>query len=305
MGTVAIYHVTLVWNDASGKRNASNRAQERLVRERLAAAGRTVQIVRAPGPSLAAVARRALETRPDAIVAAGGDGTVSAVASAVAGTGVPLGVLPLGTLNHFALDVGIPRQIEPAVDALLAGHVVDVDAAEANGRLFVNNASVGLYPALIDQREALRTDGRLGAWGSFLLAALALFRRLPTLHLTVSAGGATVRRRTTFVAVGNGCYTLDLLAPVLRASVCRGELGIYLARRPGRLALLSIALRALLGRADRARDLEMTVSTEATIDARHRLLEVALDGETVWMAPPIRFATRPRALKVIVPERAP
>lgn len=297
--------LTVIWNDASGQRNVDNRSEERRVRDRMEERGAMLQLVRAPGSALAAVARRALEMGQDAIVAAGGDGTVGAIASAIAGSRIPLGILPLGTFNHFAVDAGIPRDLDAAVDVVMAGRGRQVDVAEVNGRVFVNNASLGFYPAFADRREALRREGRLGAVASMLLPALALFRKMPTLSVRLSTGGASVCRDTTFVAVGNDPYALDLYDPIGRPSLDRGTLGLYLARRPGRLALLAIALRALVGRIDQARDLEVHIAPEVLVESRHPLLRIALDGETTWLAPPLRFRSRARALSLLVPDAPP
>src|SRR6185503_11351427 len=120
----------------------------------------------------------------DVVVAGGGDGTVSTAAGALAGTGVPLGVLPLGTLNHFAKDLGIPLDLGDAARVIVAGWTQTVDVGEVNGRLFVNNASVGMYARLIAERAAMQRIGR-GKWVAHGLATLRVFRRYQRLRVEV------------------------------------------------------------------------------------------------------------------------
>ena len=108
------------------------------------------------GIEISAAVEAALARGPDVIVAGGGDGTVSSVASAIADKPVALGVLALGTLNHFARDAGVPADIEEAVRTIVDGHRVQVDIAEVNGRTFINNSGLGLYPDIVRNRERQR-----------------------------------------------------------------------------------------------------------------------------------------------------
>ena len=134
--------------------------------------------------------KTAVGERPSAIVAAGGDGTVSAVVAAIVDTDIALGVLPLGTLNHFAKDLGLPLDLEAAVDRLLSGATRRVDVGEVNGRTFVNNSSLGLYPDIVRDRE--RQQKRLGRrkWPAFALACLSALRRYPFLGVRLTVGGS-------------------------------------------------------------------------------------------------------------------
>jgi diacylglycerol kinase family enzyme len=235
------------------------------------------------------------------IVAAGGDGTISAVARAVAGTGVPLGILPLGTLNHFARDLGIPADIEGAADVLATGHAVRVDVGEVNGRVFVNNSSIGLYPRLVQHRNRLQHRLGRGRWTALVRAALTVLHRYPAVQVRVHSERDVLARRTPLVFIGNNAYAMKGLDIGTRDRLDRGELCLYMPRRPGRLALFRIALRALFGRLRADADFDSLHLRELRIATRRPMVTIAVDGETAHARTPLVYRIRPRALCVIVP----
>ncbi|HLM56118.1 MAG TPA: diacylglycerol kinase family protein, partial [Pyrinomonadaceae bacterium] len=208
------------------------------------------------GGELEEVARRALADGAGALVAGGGDGTVSAVASLVAGTGRALGVLPLGTLNHFAKDLSIPLELADAARTVCEGEVAAVDAAEVNGRLFVNNSSLGLYPRIVRRRAKMQAREGIGKWSAFVRASLAVLRRYPFMRVRLSADGREIVRLTPFVLVGNNEYEVEGFNLGGRRRLDAGRLSLYVAHRTGRLGLLLLALRALFGGLRRARDFD-------------------------------------------------
>jgi diacylglycerol kinase family enzyme len=239
--------------------------------------------------------------KPPLIVAAGGDGTVSAVASALVGTPVPLAVLPVGTLNHFARDIGVPEDAAAAVRIALGGNTRAIDVGEVNGRVFVNNTSIGLYPAIVHRRE--KQQRRLGRskWHSMLWAMHAVLRSHPFLDLTLTLDGVEQRRRTPFVFVGNNVYQMEGFMIGLRERVDAGTLAVYLSHRRGRLGLLLLAVRALFGQLRAAKDFEAAAVSQLRIDSRHTRLLVATDGEVGAFDLPLVFRVRPKALNVRVP----
>jgi diacylglycerol kinase family enzyme len=239
----------------------------------------------------------------DALVAAGGDGTISTAAGAVAGTGFPLGILPMGTLNHFARDAGIPLDLKQAAAAIAAGRTRPVDAAEVNGRVFVNNSAVGLYPMLVREREAQqRRLGRTKRAAMLVAAARALWR-FSSRRLTLHIAGMKAPVETPLLFVGNNKYETGLLGLGRRAAIDKGELCIYAPLAASRLAFVWLSLRAVFGRPDRQRDF-LTVEgiEEAGIDSPRPRLMVALDGEARLLETPLRYRVRTGALKLIVPE---
>lgn len=269
---------------------------ERLV-EVLREAGIEAEVQAVEGPALREAAVAAVG-RTDAVVAAGGDGTVSAVAGALAGTGTPLGVLPLGTLNHFAKDLGIPLDVAGAARVLAEGRVRAVDVAEVNGHRFVNNSSVGFYPRVVTERGRLRAA--LGKWLGVAWGALAVLWKLPRLRLRLRFEGGEAPFVTPFLFVGNNRYDPRLLADRHRDALDRGELRVYVAPWSGRLAFVRLAVRALLGRR-RPFDVTELSARAVQVHSRRRSLRVAADGEVLRLAPPLRYAIHPGALRVLAP----
>jgi diacylglycerol kinase family enzyme len=253
------------------------------------------------GPELTAAARRAATEGYEAIVAGGGDGTVSAVAAGLLGSDVPLGVLPLGTLNHFARDAGLPLELDRAIETIARGAVRRVDVGEVNGRTFLNNSSLGLYPRLVRGRERLRREAGLGKWMAMLVALLAGFRRFPLLHVRVEVDGRPLARsETPFVFVGNNRYATDRLRLGGRKRLDEGVLTLFLAGVRSRFGFLRLAVRSLFsGQAPRG--LHTEPIAEVWVESRRRRLRVALDGEVTRMRPPLCYRTRPGALALLAP----
>jgi YegS/Rv2252/BmrU family lipid kinase len=253
------------------------------------------------GDDIAAAAREAAAGSGQIVVAAGGDGTVSAVAAALAGTDKVLGVLPVGTLNHFAKDLRIPLDLEAAVRTIKEGTVAAVDVGEVNSRIFINNSSLGLYPQIVSRREAQQQRLARGKWPAFFWATIQALRRFPFLDLRIAFEGQEIFRRTAFLFVGNNEYEIAGFNLGSRACVNAGKLGLYLTHRTGRLGLFRLAFHALFGRVDQAKDFDVFRVTEARIETRRRRLLVALDGEVEKMETPLHYRIRPAALRVLVP----
>jgi len=272
----------------------------RLVERYLPIGSRWKVSVARNGPELLKLARRAVKNDYQTIVAGGGDGTVSAVAGVLAGTRKTLGVLPLGTLNHFAKDLQLPLDIDGAMETIMAGRTVQVDVVEVNGRTFINNSSLGLYPRIVKEREKQQQLG-WGKWPAFVWAAITVLRRYPLLNVRLSLDGKQLARRTPFVFIGNNEYEMEGFNIGRRACLDKGELSLYITHRTGRLGLLRLAVRALLGGLRNERDFTALRTREIWIETRHRRLHVAFDGETTIMVPPLHYRVRPGALRVIVP----
>jgi diacylglycerol kinase family enzyme len=237
----------------------------------------------------------------DALVAAGGDGTISTAAGAVAGTEMKLGILPLGTLNHFAKDAGIPLDLEEAVAAIARGRTRPVDVAEVNGRVFINNSAVGLYPELVKTREAQQRRLGRGKKLAMLVAGMRAFWRFSRRRLTIRVAGHEGSIVTPLLFVGNNRYKMSLMGLGQRDAIDRGELCLYAPLAGGPFHFLSVSLRAVLGREDRQSDfLALGGVREVEIDSPRAALNVATDGEAQTMDTPLRYRVRPGALKLIV-----
>src|SRR5687768_16020969 len=212
-----------------------------------AASGRKANISLArTGAEVVELARRAARMQTDIIVAGGGDGTINAVASELVGTDKGFGVLPLGTLNHFAKDLNIPVDIESAVRTIVSGHTTRVDVAQVNDRIFLNNSSLGLYPRLVHEREKQQRLG-LRKWTAFFWAAIAVLRRYPFLDVKLSVEGKDFSCRSPLVFIGNNEYEMESLDVGARSCLNSGNLSLYMTRDTGRLGLVRLAFRALFG----------------------------------------------------------
>lgn len=256
------------------------------------------------GDEVPDLARRALAENADPIAAGGGDGTINAVASVLAETGKTLGVLPLGTLNHFAKDLGIPLDLEQAAEVLVDGRVTQIDVGEVNGRIFVNNSSLGLYPSIVHGREALQDRLEYGKWPAFLWATLSVLRRYSILEARLRADGRELVRHTPFIFVGNNRYQVEGFNIGARSMLDSGWLWLYTTREIGRLGLLKFAFRALLRTLRKEKDFDMMRTKEIVIDTGHeRRLRVATDGEVNVMRTPLHYRIRPGALRVLVPNK--
>jgi YegS/Rv2252/BmrU family lipid kinase len=295
--------VSVVLNASSG--SAEGRDTADLVREAFQAAGAEARVHSAEsGEEIGEFARRAASDGSDAIVAGGGDGTVSSVAAAVAGTEKELGVLPLGTLNHFAKDLGIPQDLALAARTVVEGESTLVDVGEVNGRVFLNNSSIGLYPRIVKHREERRERLGWGKWPALVWATIHALHRHKPLDVILSVDGREIRRRTAFVFVGNNAYDMEGLDIGTRARLDAGVLSVYLSRYAGPFDLLALAFRALFGRLKGAPGFESLRTAELTIETRAPEIRVATDGEVSMVRTPLHYQVRPRSLRVVRPRPA-
>ncbi|MGI4936550.1 MAG: diacylglycerol/lipid kinase family protein, partial [Janthinobacterium lividum] len=255
------------------------------------------------GAQIIDTARQALESGVAMVIAGGGDGTQSAVASVLAGSEVVHGVLALGTLNHFARDLQIPLELDAAIANIANGVVKRVDVGSVNGRIFINNSGLGIYPDLVRDRERQQRRLGRGKWLAFALATLAIARRYPFLDVHLKIDGQEHARRTPFVFIGNNQYQMEGFDIGTRGRIDAGSLCLYMAHRTGRLGLLGLALHALTHRLAQARDFDMLNSDELIISTRRRRLRVATDGEVTKMSTPLHYRIHRAALNVIVPRK--
>jgi diacylglycerol kinase family enzyme len=268
------------------------------------AAGGPVTVVENDAQIQAAV-DQALAQQCEAVVACGGDGTLNAVASRLVGLPTAFGVLPLGTLNHFAKDAGVPTDPSAALRFIANGHIAQLDVGEVNGIFFLNNSSIGLYVDLVRDRERQQTRLGRGKWPAFAWAMVGALRRFPFLTVALTMDGEALLHRTPFVFVGNNAYRTEGLQIGQRDGLRGGALSVYVAERAGRWRLLALGLRALAGRLRQASDFRAFGATELRIDTGHHHLRVAIDGELRRLDAPLHYRIHPGALRVIVPASQP
>lgn len=294
--------IAVVLNDSSGSEDCAAAAKR--LEEIFVAAGREARIsVVRGGAALRAGVERAVDEGCETLVAGGGDGTVNAAAAILVGRGTPLGVLPLGTLNHFAKDLGIPLDLEAAAKVVLDGTLCQVDVGEVNGRVFLNNSSLGVYPAIVRLRERYRASG-LGKWIAALWAGLAVLRRHPFMTVRIIAEGQATVLRTPFVFVGNNEYRMVGLHAGSRESLTSGRLAVYVLNAERRVGLLRLAWQVLRKGVDEVKELDLLTLDQATIETQRSRPQVAFDGEVVPLESPLEYRIRPLALRVLVPPTA-
>lgn len=253
------------------------------------------------GDDVRDAACKALQAKPAVLVAAGGDGTLSAVADVVRDTDTALGVMPFGTLNHFARDLGIPLDPAQAARTIAAGRRVAVDVAEVNGRAFINNASLGLYPGMVRERERQQRRLRRSKRHAMMWATLAVLNRPPLLDLRLELDRAVQDCRAPFVFVGNNDYQMEGFDIGTRARLDGGCLNVYTTRACSAGGLIMLLLHALFGRLRQAEDFVESRASSLRVSSRKRRLLVATDGEVNTIETPLEFRIRPHSLQVLVP----
>ena len=244
----------------------------------------------------------ALAGRLDGVVIGGGDGSVNSAASLLAGTGVPLGVLPAGTLNHFARDLGMPLELEEAAAAIAMAAPRAVDVAEVNGRVFVNNAVLGVYPYMVADRERRRERHGLGKWPAMALAFLRMLWRFPRRRLTLCFEGERGPVRTPSPMVGVNEYDPRNFAISRTHGLDRGELWVLVARHRHPLGFAWFAFRTIFRGLDEGRDFDLVKVKSLEVRARTSRLLVATDGELLRLRPPLKYRIRPAELVVLAPQ---
>jgi len=293
----------IVINAASGHGDAAQTIER--IGAILAESGRRHEFLTVEEPSrIGAVAneavRRAVE-QGGIVVGAGGDGTLNAVARAVHGQGPAYAVLPLGTFNYFGRTQGVSQDIEVSARALLRAQAAPVQVGRVNGRLFLVNASLGLYPQLLEDREVAKKQlgrSRLVAFFSGL-RTLAGSRRQLTLDIEQS--GQVRRVRTPTLFVGNNRLQLERIGIAEGSALEAGQLAGIIVRPMSGLALLGLALRGALGHLGDAGTVDSFAFRRLVVAPRGtRRIKVALDGEIVWMQAPLTFDI-PEPLSLLLP----
>lgn len=276
----------------------------------LKAAGRAGELIYCePGelPQVAARAARQALAERSAIVAVGGDGTINAVSQAAHASGCAMGVIPRGTFNYFARTHGLPLDVAEATAQLLAARPVPVQVAAINEQVFLVNASVGLYPQLLEDREAWKSRfgrNRLVALG----AAFATLMRTPNrLKLSIELDGIKRELRTLTLFVGNNRLQLEQVGVAEQktgaAKPDSGRVTAVVLKPIGTLGMLRLMLSGALGSLGEAEGIEhfefehMVVKPPSVM--RLRRMKVAFDGEVARMKPPLRFRVMPEPLYLL------
>jgi diacylglycerol kinase family enzyme len=302
----APFHI--VSNAGSGSRDAHEARQQ--VEAILSAAHRPHEFILIENADqLQAVARKAAaaaERSGGAVVVAGGDGTINAVVQAVLPTHRPFGIIPQGTFNYSSRAHGIPLDVSEATRALLSARLKPVQVGLVNDRVFLVNASVGLYPQLLQDREEYKRQyGRhrsVALWSGLR----TLLREHRHLIVEVEYEQGAERLRTPSIFIGNNVLQLEQVGLDEADDVKgRGRLAAVIVEPVSTAELLWLAARGMLGQLgedERVRNFSfrsMTVRVMNRIGRRG--VKVAVDGEIFWSPPPLNFEVAPEPLMLLVP----
>jgi diacylglycerol kinase family enzyme len=266
------------------------------------AAGIDAEIEPIDGGDCEVRARAVAERGDPLLIVGGGDGTIGAAASALVGTETVLGILPLGTLNHFARDLGIPAELAEAAKLIAGGNDRAVDAPEMNDRVFINNSAIGLYPLMLVDRDSQRRRLGRSKRVAMIVASLRTLWRFGHRRLTLTVNEEDQARvDTPLLFVGNNDYRLDIGAPGTRESLDDGQLCVFVMRKKTRRGMIAASIRALLNRS-RPDDMVRIDGVERLrVSSPRPQLAVSLDGEVVRAEPPLDYRIRRKALRVIAP----
>ena len=261
-----------------------------------------VQVVSAHGADIVPALEKACASDADVVMVGGGDGTIVTAAEMLAGTDKALGILPLGTMNLLARDLGIPLGLVDAVPALAAGEFRYIDIADVNGRPFLNSSLLGLFPLMVQQREQNRGKMSLSTYFRLGVSALTAINRYRRLGAVIEVDGGERRRiRSLAMAIANNPHNEGFASFLTRSSLDSGELAIYIAKHRTAWGALRLVAALATGLWRRDPELEMHTGQAITIHTRRRKVWVANDGELHLIEAPLRYRIRPRALKVLVP----
>lgn len=291
--------ICVVANPASGKNSKGDTA----LAAAMEAFGDRAELRRwSPETDLSHTVRTALDDGFDIIVAAGGDGTIVSVAQAMLGEKAAMGVLPLGTFNYFARGLGLPEDPAEAARAVLEGETQPLSVGEVNGQVFLNNASIGLYPYILQQREdAYRRFGRsrMLAYWSALRTFVHIRRPRPR---TITANGESRTLRSPLIFAARSAYQLREFGLTGAQAVERDKIALWVVHETTRGGMFVMAWRLMRKRLRAGEDVDLIIADDVEVAARHTTELIAFDGEKKHMSVPVKFRMRPDAINVVMPK---
>lgn len=244
---------------------------------------------------------RALAEGCQALVVGGGDGTVRTAAMTLLGTDVPLGILPLGTLNRLARDLKIPFEVHAAAATLANGRVQAIDVGDVNGRIFLNNSVLGLTVIYSQYRQSLRGRPFLERMRGYATAFKEILKTRRRMDVDIDHGQSRMRLRVLSMAVSNNRYVEKASLMLQKEALTDGVLAAYISQHPSGWGLARAIVKAMLGRFSSDPHVVHLEAHEIDVSARRSRLRLANDGELEIVEMPLRYTIRPRALKVLVP----
>jgi diacylglycerol kinase family enzyme len=296
----AAQRICVICNEGSGR----NSREADAIRVAMEVLGPGAVLRQVKGAEIDDAARQAVRENFDAIVAAGGDGTIMTVAGQLLDGGPRFGVLPFGTFNYFARGLGIPEDPKGAAEVIVAGGTRRVSLAEVNGQVFLNNISLGIYPAILRTREDVYARWGRRRMAAHWSAAKTFLRFQRPLFLTIRADGQERRVRTPLLFAARSAYQLESFGLAGADCVAQGRFAVFVAPDTGRIGMASKALRLVRKAMAQGRDFELLCAEEVTIAARSPHLTIACDGEKMRLRTPLRLRIHRDALEVFAPPEA-
>jgi diacylglycerol kinase family enzyme len=263
-------------------------------------AGLEASVALVTGSEVTSEVRKAKDSSVDAVVIGGGDGTISAAAGVLAGGSIPLGVLPLGSANHFAQDLGIPFTLEEAVRIISKGQTRPVSVAEVNGHIFINNSVLGIYPAIVKKRDAIRHRIPMKKILARWLAALLVLPDFPVIQVRFTVDDRMTVCTTPFVFIGAHAYEMSAFSFGASRTAENG-LFVYMIRSRTRSALVRLFLKSLVKDIKQEKYFETWSLSEVIIETHSERITIGTDGELLKLTPPLHYRSLPGALRVFVP----
>lgn len=300
--------IVIVLNDKAGTlaRMRDPEAAIAAIRGAFAAEDHEVVLRRAHGRTMGRAIAAALDETPDAVVVGGGDGSLFHAVNTLGGRDIALGILPLGTMNLTARDLGLSADPVEAARQLARGGIERVDMVAMGEILFLNAAVLGLYPWMVLDRERARRRLGLAKWPAMVRAFWRALWRRHDVEVTLTPAGAAgpLAYRTPLLVVANNRFQLRSGPVPTRARLDDGELAVYVARSRGTAGLLRLAAHIAAGQWQLAADIDLIVTGGLQVTTRHHRLRLALDGEIAHVVPPLDFRLKPRSLRMLAPGRA-
>lgn len=245
--------------------------------------------------------RDAVDRGVTAVIAGGGDGTLNAVAQGLRDSPVPMAILPIGTLNHLARDLSIPLDPGRAIESLNVSHEILMDLGEVNGRVFLNNSIIGLYPAYRFARDRRERRG-WSRWRAIASAIWTVIRRRPLLDVRLVADGREIRRDTPYILVANNEHRMEGYRLGERSRLDQNRLWVYVMRPLSSWGMIRLVFSLLFGTFNKKDDFEVFSARSLRVASRRKQIGVALDGDVVKMNMPLEYRSLPAALHVLTPE---
>jgi len=240
----------------------------------------------------------------DALIIGGGDGSVNAAAGVLLGTRTALGILPLGTVNRMARDLGLTADVDAALRLLADAEPRQIDVGEVNGHIFLCNSFIGLPPMVTERRAKLRGRPLGERLRGYAAMPLEIARGARRLAILVDDAQAARTHRALTVVVSNNAYSEGANLIMKRRALDEGRLGLYISKHRTVPSTVWLLLRASLGLWRGDPDLEARELQTVTIHSKNRRIRVANDGELLTLDTPLRYRIRPKALTVLAPRAA-